>query len=111
MKSSISLGTALVIVTLAIAGCAGGNSSNSGGGLFGSKSENTPAGGIKAGAAAPGNGTIQSIDPVSQDGKTIQRFTVRMDGSGSRQTLTNATTAGFKVGDHVHIENGMMTHR
>ena len=51
---------------------------------------------------------IQSIEPVSQDGKTVQRFTIRMDGSGSRQTVTHATNAGFSAGDKVRIENGMM---
>jgi hypothetical protein len=114
MKSSINLGTALVIGLVALGGCAGGGGSSSNsnsGGLFGSKSESTPAGGIKAGAAASGNGSIQSIEPVSQDGKTIQRFTIRMDSGGARQTVTNATTAGFSVGDRVRIENGMMTHR
>ena len=91
-----------VIGILALAGCGGG-------GLFGSDSgATTPAAGIKAGAAAPGTGVVQSIEPVQQDGKTIQRFTIRMDGSGSRQTLTNASASGFSVGDRVRIENGMM---
>ena len=104
MKSLNRLGATLAVLgVLALAGCGGG-------GLFGSDSgtTSTPSGGIKAGAAAPGTGVIQSIQPVSQDGKTIQRFTVRMDGSGSRQTVTNATNAGFAVGDKVRIENGMM---
>ena len=91
-----------VLGILALAGCGGG-------GLFGSDSETTtPAAGIKAGAATAGTGVVQSIEPIQQDGKTIQRFTVRMDGSGSRQTITNASTSGFSVGDKVRIENGMM---
>lgn len=103
MKSLIKLGAALAVGVLVVAGCGGP-------GPFGSesKSASTPAAGIKAGAAAPGTGVIQSIEPVSQDGKTIQRFTIRMDGTGSRQTLTNATHAGFNTGDKVRIENGMM---
>jgi hypothetical protein len=51
---------------------------------------------------------IQSIQPVSQDGKTIQRFSIRMDKSGAMQTVTHATNAGFNTGDKVRIENGMM---
>ena len=91
-----------VIGLLTLAGCGGG-------GLFGSDSgaTTTPAGGIKAGAAAPGTGVVQSIEPVQQDGRTIQRFTIRMDG-GSRQTITNASASGFSVGDRVRIESGMM---
>jgi hypothetical protein len=108
MNSFIRLVAVLAVTVLA--GCAGGG----GGGLFGSDSgttSSTPSGGIKAGTAASGNGVIQSIEPMSQDGKTIQRFTVRMDGTDRRQTITNATNAGFKTGDRVRIENGMMTRR
>jgi outer membrane lipoprotein SlyB len=103
MKILNRLAAALAVIgILALAGCGGG-------GLFGSDSETTtPAAGIKAGAAAAGTGVVQSIEPVQQDGKTIQRFTVRMDGSGSRQTITNASASGFRVGDRVRIENGMM---
>jgi hypothetical protein len=91
-----------VIGVLALAGCGGT-------GPFGSDSSTARAPEpIKAGAAAPGTGVIQSIEPVQQDGKTIQRFTIRMDSSGTRQTLTNATHAGFNTGDKVRIENGMM---
>ncbi len=104
MKMLNRFGAALAVIgILTLAGCGGG-------GLFGSDSgaTTTPAAGIKAGAAAPGNGVVQSIEPVQQDGKTIQRFTIRMDGSGSRQTITNASASGFSVGDRVRIENGMM---
>ena len=103
MKSLNKLGAALAIGILVLAGCGSP-------GPFGSepKSASTPAAGIKAGAATAGTGVVQSIEPVSQDGKTIQRFTVRMDGTGTRQTITNATNAGFSVGDKVRIESGMM---
>jgi hypothetical protein len=105
MKSLNKLAAVLAMMgALALAGC--------GGGLFGSDSgsstSSTPSGGIKAGGAAPGTGVIQSIQPVSQDGKTIQRFNIRMDKTGTVQTVTNATNAGFNTGDKVRIENGMM---
>jgi hypothetical protein len=101
MKSLHKLGAALAVSgILVLAGCGGG-----GGGLFGSDAAPAP---IKAGPAAPGTGVIQSIEPISQDGRTIQKFTVRMDGSGKPQLITNATNAGFKTGDRVRIENGMM---
>ncbi len=104
MKLLNRFGAVLAVVGIfTLAGCGGG-------GLFGSDSgtTTTPAAGIEAGAAASGNGVIQTIEPVQSGGKTIQRFTVRMDGSGTRQTITNASTSGFRVGDKVRIENGMM---
>jgi hypothetical protein len=101
MKSLKKFGAALAVTgMLTLTGCGG----------MGSDPAPTPASssGIKSGAAVAGTGVIQTIEPVQQDGKTIQRFTVRMDGSGNRQTVTNATSAGFSVGDKVRIENGMM---
>jgi hypothetical protein len=103
MKSLNKIGAVLAVMgALALAACGGMGGSDS------PSSTSTPSGGIKAGTAAPGTGVVQSIEPVSQDGKTIQRFTIRMDGSGNRQTVTNATNAGFSTGDRVRIENGMM---
>jgi hypothetical protein len=107
MKSLNKLAAVLAVMgALVLAGCGGG-----GGGLFGSDSggaSSTPSEGIRSGGAAPGTGVIQSIQPVSQDGKTIQRFSIRMDKSGAMQTVTHATNAGFNTGDKVRIENGMM---
>lgn len=67
------------------------------------------SGSINAGKAYSGTGVVQSIDLVRQanTGKDIHRFTIRMD-SGTRQTVTNATNAGFSVGDRVRIDNGSM---
>lgn len=37
----------------------------------------------------------------------VYRFSIRMDG-GSYQTLTQNTSDGFRVGDRVRIENGIL---
>ena len=69
----------------------------------------TYTGPISAGNAYSGAGVVQSIDLVQQGntGNNLHRFTIRMD-NGARQTLTNASSSGFSVGDRVRIDNGSM---
>jgi outer membrane lipoprotein SlyB len=59
--------------------------------------------------AAGGAYVGHEIESRSQQSRTadVYRFTVRMD-SGSYQTLTQNTTAGFRVGDRVRIDNGIV---
>ena len=61
-------------------------------------------------AGAAGGAYIgHEIDSRSQQPRTadVYRFTVRMD-SGSYQTLTQNTNGGFRVGDRVRIDNGIV---
>ena len=59
--------------------------------------------------AAGGAYVGHEIDARSQQQRTadVYRFTVRMD-SGSYQTLTQNTNGGFRVGDRVRIDNGIV---
>ena len=105
MKTFNKFGAVVGMVgMLALAACGGT------GGPFGSSEPPSPAAskGISAGAAVAGTGVVQSIEPVQSEGKTIQRFTIRMDNTGARQTITNSSTSGFNVGDRVRIEGGVM---
>lgn len=105
MKTLNKFGAMLGMVgMLALAACGGT------GGPFGSSEPASPAAmkGIPSGAAIAGTGVIQSIEPVQQEGKTIQRFTIRMDNTGARQTVTHSSTSGFSVNDRVRIEGNTM---
>ena len=64
---------------------------------------------VNSGNTYAGYGVVQSIDLVQQGntGNNLHRFTIRMD-NGARQTLTNASSSGFSVGDRVRIDNGSM---
>jgi len=59
--------------------------------------------------AAGGAYVGHEIDNRTQQQRTadVYRFTVRMD-SGSYQTLTQNTNGGFRVGDRVRIDNGIV---
>jgi len=59
--------------------------------------------------AAGGAYVGHEIDKRSQQQQAadVYRFTVRMD-SGSYQTLTQNTNNGFRVGDRVRIDNGIV---
>lgn len=108
MKTINKIGAVLGVVgVLTLGGCGTLGSMNP----FGTSSSDSGSGAtINAGNAQSGNGVVQSIERVHQAniGKEVTRFTIRMDGSGSRQTVTNATNAGYNVGDRVRIENGSM---
>lgn len=85
----------------------------------------TVAGGVVGGilGSQVGSGTGQTVATVGgaaagayvghqlEKGKTstgdAYKFTIRMD-DGSYQTLTQATTGNFRVGDRVRIENGAL---
>ena len=66
--------------------------------------------GIGTIAGAAGGAYVgHEIDNRTQQQRTadVYRFTVRMD-SGSYQTLTQNTNGGFRVGDRVRIDNGIV---
>jgi outer membrane lipoprotein SlyB len=60
-------------------------------------------------AGAAGGAYVGHQLEKGQQEKTadVYRFTIRMDG-GAFQTLTQNTNTGFKVGDRVRIENGIL---
>lgn len=57
--------------------------------------------------AAGGAYVGHEIENRQQRTADVYRFTVRME-NGSYQTLTQNTNTGFRVGDRVRIDNGVM---
>lgn len=83
----------------------------------------TVAGGVVGGVLGSqvGSGTGQTAATIGgaaagayighqfEKGKgDVYKFTLRMD-NGSYQTVTQSTTANFKVGDRVRLENGVLS--
>jgi outer membrane lipoprotein SlyB len=98
MMTMKQFGTVLGAVSILALGACG----TTGGPFGGLGSSSTGAQTISAGSAYAGSGVVRAIELVGSD---LYRFTIRMD-NGSNQTLTNKSTAGYKVGDRVRIENG-----
>ena len=98
MMTMKQFGTVLGAVSILALGACG----TTGGPFGGLGSNSAGAQTISAGNAYAGNGVVRTIEVLGSD---LYRFTIHMD-NGGRQTLTNKSTAGYKVGDRVRIENG-----
>ena len=59
------------------------------------------------GGAAAGAYVGHQLEKQQKGTGDAYKFTIRMD-NGSFQTLTQSTTANFRVGDRVRIENGVL---
>jgi len=59
--------------------------------------------------AAGGAYVGHQMEKGSQQTTDVYRFTIRME-NGSRQTLMLKSSADFRVGDRVRIDNGVMQH-